>query len=725
MLFPIYQEIYLITIMAAGQFVLGGVFMEKSIKELAFFSSLKWKISLVMILILFIVIATISLLIYNYTSGIVKKQVDQNIKLVSSFYQDNVNALISKLDRQLEIMSTDSLIFDYFEVLAAINPGEAGLKTEVEQFNSFLESYVQGAANYAAAGQLDKLLGQFRHAQFAYLTLPDGTTIIDSRVKGFSDQDKAAQYILQKLDTTLYRDIEFGRIYREHDNSYLLYQREITEEGSSKIIGYIVTAFLPELLYDEVKTGLTNDGGTYTLINGEQEILHHENRDLFSQRLENKWFMEKIDAGEGANADLLNDYYLLFNRITDNLYLTVQIPLAKMLQPVNQIGRNIIYIAVVALVISFIGSFLFITRQISPLEGFLQAFNSMKGGNLTGEIKLGTGYLQRRDELGILANTFNQMIEELSDLVSGIKKQSGKLNQSADRMNDSSKAVGSLAEKVGISISNVSAGAEKQIIQIEETSNNVINFNDQIKIIDQNTQQISSGADNVLSSIKKGKDSVSHSIEQINRVSTETERVSSIVGNLGNLSREIGKIVDLIYTIANQTNLLALNAAIEAARAGKAGSGFSVVADEIRTLAEQSSAATEKIAALIGNIQESVNEAVKVMGSNEEIVAGSVRAIKDTDHIFGEIEDVSITWRDLIKVVVDGLRAMTRESQQVEGAINVISNISNEFSANAEEITVSSQEQLSSINEIVRSAEQLKHMSEVLIEDVNKFRLSE
>ncbi len=695
--------------------------MGKKLNKLSFFKSLKWKISMVIIGILIVMLLSISLTINNYASRIVREQVDQKIDLVSTNYKNNVNSLVNRIDRQMGIISSDKRVQSYYEMLMTMYPGDESTQEEKNIFYDVIESFK--SSQYSAAEQLNELINQLDDVSFAYATLTDGVTIIDARVRSFNDEELEEKYIKSALEESLYKDIDFGEIYTVEGNPYLLYNKPVHNSDNGEVWGYLVVGFSPQLIYENIENVTSSDGGVYTLINSEGRILKSDNKELFGTVIDKQWYLNQINSGTISNSQEIRDDYLLYSKVTDNLSLAVEIPIANVLAPVIDL-RNIIYIiSGIFLVLGFMASLFFISKQLKPLAGFLKAFNSMKSGDLTENVKLDKSFLKRKDEIGIMANTFNEMIGELKELVVGIKFQSRELDDSADIMNSTSQEVGTLAEQVGNSVQRVSAGAEEQIAQIEETSHNVINLNSQIKLIDRNAKQISNGADNVLDSIRKGNSSVSHSINKITNVSEETTKVSTIVSNLGEMSQEIGDIIDLISNISNQTNLLALNAAIEAARAGQAGQGFSVVADEIRTLAEQSSEATEKIANLIGNIQESVNDAVSVMGHNEDLVADSVEAIKDTDTIFNEIEEVSAVLRNSIKMVVDGLMEMTSESQQVEEAIRDISTISKEFASNSEEIAASSEEQIASTEEIISAAERLKSMSEGLMDNVNRFEI--
>jgi methyl-accepting chemotaxis protein len=695
--------------------------MKRVLKKLSLFGSLKlkWKISIVMVSILLAVLVVLSFQIYYSASGIVEGEVDKNLDMVKYFHKDKLNSLIKEMDRQLQIIGNNSNIYSTLEMLS----GVISEKTAIEEAKTLIDSIIGGTYSFSAGQELFELTNNVEYAEFAYVTLFNGITVVDSRVKSFEDEERVDEYLTKHLSADLYKDINFGQVEYIDNRPYLLYSGAIKNQTDGKLLGYVVLGLSPEIVAAAVQSIPVENSGSYTLINGDGIILKHQNKELFGQKVGNEWYIQQINAGQTSNSTTIDEHYLLIEEIRDNMYLAVSIPRSEMFRPIAQLAENIFYISLLALIISFISTFFYISRQLKPLDKLLQSFDSMRSGDLSEKVLLPLKYLNRKDEIGILASSFNITVKELRDLVDGIKQQSHELANSAEIMNSSSKEVGSIAEQVGASMQTVASGAEQQLAQIDETRNNIINFNSQIRLIDDNARQISSGADNVIESIQKGNSSVSYSITRINNLSEETARVSSIIDNLGKMSEEIGNIVDLINNISNQTNLLALNAAIEAARAGQAGQGFNVVADEIRALAEQSTGATGKIAELIGNIQESVSNAVSVMVKNEESVAESVQAIEETEQVFSEIENVSTGLRNSIKEVVDSLREMTSESQQVEDAMNDISAISNEFAGNSEEIAASSEEQISAIDEIIKAADRLQIMSERLMSSVNKFNL--
>ncbi len=331
--------------------------------------------------------------------------------------------------------------------------------------------------------------------------------------------------------------------------------------------------------------------------------------------------------------------------------------------------------------------------------------------------------LNRKDELGRLANSFSTMVQNLKEIITQITVTSNEVAISGQELYESGDQVGKAAEEVANTILDISTGAEEQSTKIEMALSNLTDLISQINEVNKSTYNMQQTTAHMIDDIAIGTKTAAESIETINNLKADTEGVSGVISNLGNTSNQIGQIIELISGIAEQTNLLALNAAIEAARAGEAGRGFSVVADEIRKLAEESADASRRIARLIVEIRSGVDTAVSKMDDSMKSVNSSVNAIQKNGETFNVINEQAERLKDIVSNVINSVKIMTENSNDFERTMQEINETSHEFASNAEGVSAASEEQIALTEEIVSSSKAMADMSEELSNLIKNFKI--
>lgn len=392
---------------------------------------------------------------------------------------------------------------------------------------------------------------------------------------------------------------------------------------------------------------------------------------------------------------------------------------------INQMVRGItINTALFALIAGLILSlliFIFVLKMTEPLKDLSSYAEEIAKGNLIINIK--DKYLKKEDEIGNLANSFSKMIESLKNVMLGIDDTVDELSNSSQDLTATGEELSASADEIGNSIQQIASGSEEQSAQVEEVSSIIDTLADNIDQVSYNSEAMAGQSKNVMENIKDGNQALKNSEQSFKEVSENTRSTSLVIDSLGKSSEKIGEIVNLISSIAAQTNLLALNAAIEAARAGEAGRGFSVVADEIRELAEQSASATEDISSLIVSIQKDVKNTVTKMSENEAKVEKSVDEINTTAALFTKIIKAAENLDHLIHEIEKQSQQMNENSEVAKGAVQEIAVVSEEAAHNAENVAAAGEEQSKSTKFIAQASESLADTANTLSQLVKQFKI--
>jgi len=259
----------------------------------------------------------------------------------------------------------------------------------------------------------------------------------------------------------------------------------------------------------------------------------------------------------------------------------------------------VIGLLIAATVLTLICALLLTRSIVKPIEEALQAAEQVADGDLTHTIRA-----EGSDEAARLQRAMARMQEKLRDTLHLIAGSSTQLASAAEELN---------------SVTDESArGLQQQNAEIEQAATAVTEMTSAVEEVARNAVSTSEASAEASRSTSDGRDLVLETVSAIERMSGDVQGTAKLITHLAEQSRDIGKVLDVIRGLADQTNLLALNAAIEAARAGEAGRGFAVVADEVRALAHRTQQSTSEIERMIGTIQGGTGQAVESMRTSTE-----------------------------------------------------------------------------------------------------------
>lgn len=398
--------------------------------------------------------------------------------------------------------------------------------------------------------------------------------------------------------------------------------------------------------------------------------------------------------------------------------LKSSLPASQFAQKASSIGLFIFVVILSTLFLNII-----LTQFL--LKNFSKKFLALKDEFkkvADGDLSINDISLKSNDELGVISQNFNNIIGKVSSLVKNVKSSSTTVLQTSSALENLACETDKSANDLASTIESIAKTSEIQSKNSEECANRANSLSDKINRVLTGTEVMNSEAETFNILIDKGLETVTLLTKKSSDALNSTAKVNEIVLKVHENSQNIGNITKTVSQIAEQTNLLALNAAIEAARAGEAGKGFSVVADEVKKLAEQVTESIVEIETLIKEIQLHSSEAVNAMSDASEIVKSENTSSNATKKIFSDISDVVFEMSAVVSEIKNANEEMDVEKNSLVDLITEISSQSQETSASIVEVAATAEKQTTSMNNVSNYSKTLKELSEKLENEILAFK---
>ena len=339
----------------------------------------------------------------------------------------------------------------------------------------------------------------------------------------------------------------------------------------------------------------------------------------------------------------------------------------------------VVTLLVIASALTLLFAWLLTNSITRPIANALNAAEEIAEGNLTRPITA-----DGQDEAGRLLAAMAKMQDKLRDTLQRISGSATQLASAAEELN---------------SVTDESArGLTQQNNEIEQAATAVNEMTSAVEEVARNAVSTSEASKNATTSAGDGRVLVQETVSAIERMSADVQSTATLIGDLANESRDIGKVLDVIRGLADQTNLLALNAAIEAARAGEMGRGFAVVADEVRQLAQRTSESTGQIHSLIAKLQQTASTAVQTMEAGHRQAEEGVARVLEADQALVGISEAVANITDMTTQIAAATEEQNSVAEEISRNISNISHLADQTSEQAQNSALLSEELIKTAN---------------------------
>lgn len=356
-----------------------------------------------------------------------------------------------------------------------------------------------------------------------------------------------------------------------------------------------------------------------------------------------------------------------------------------------------------------------IAHPLSKLQNLMEEGSK---GNLN--VRMET---KAKDEIGQLSSSFNVMMEQITGLVKQTSFSAQEVLDTATELTQASNKTAVSAREIAIATEEIANGATSLANEAERGNELTENISRKMEQVVNFNKEMEQSARLVEDSSKQGNDYLQGLLEKTNITVDMINGLTAKVDSLKSSTGSVLKVLDVMQNITQQTNILSLNATIEAARAGAAGRGFMVVADEIRQLADQSKQSITMVGQITDNIQKEMNETVQALSEASPLFQEQINSVKETNQIFISVRDQMAGFVQHLDAVTASIDELNESQNVLSEAMSNVSAVAEQSSATSEEVASLSSEQETVGQQLVELSDKLENVSAGLKESLSKFTI--
>ncbi len=508
--------------------------------------------------------------------------------------------------------------------------------------------------------------------------------------------------------------------YPDAATGYMIVTLSKTIEDGDKTIGVLAMHISLTSLSDLITQTKFGENGYTVLIDHSGKFVAHPDQTKISTDFSQEAIYKQMNGKSGSMIEEYNGAERIIGYSTLPTTGWTIAGFMDIQEVSNQVNRTVpftLLILAIVLVLGIMITYIITRSLIKPISQLQTSIQQMENGDLTVESNI-----TRRDELGALARGFDKMTLQMKELMQKVKTLSSKVNESSITLVANAEESAAASNQVAVTMEEIASGATHQAEVVQAIQSAINDMLDSIKNIDGLASNMQVQSDEMFQASENGKNIVYGLKQQFNETSNISRLMDKAVQSLDARSGEISKIVQTISDIAAQTNLLALNAAIEAARAGEAGKGFSVVAEEVRKLAEQSKLSAKDIAQLIGSMQTDTSSTIQLIEQTNKQINTQGKSVEKTEQAFDTIAAIITNTFSRFTDIKAALDQISTKIQHLHSATEQLNAISQQTAAGTEEASASSEETTAVMEQLNKLASDLEELSQEMYHAIEKFK---